>query len=131
MDVTPQATYYDFCSFCGADLDDIDYDERRPTRFCCEEHKVKYHNERRKIDRMKKRAYKAIADLHEIFVSTNGTELEVQSLNALLSLKSDLSGFLQGIRWYCTECGQTTFERPISPHTCSFCQHKDTYRVKL
>lgn len=130
MDVTPHPVYYDFCSYCDKDLDDVDYDERRPSRFCCEEHKVKFHNEKRKIQRLKRRGYAAIRDLHQIFVDTGASELESMALKSLISLKRDLSAFLQGIFWYCTECGQTTYEEPISPHKCSFCQHTDTYRVK-
>lgn len=130
MDITPKPTTYDFCSLCDKDLYDVPYDEKRPTRFCCDEHRITFHNERRKIGRASKRASDAITELHNIFVSSGGTEIPNKSLKELLYLKRFLSNYLQGVRWYCTECGQTTYEEPVLGHKCGFCQCVDSYRVR-
>lgn len=122
--------YFDFCSYCDKDLMAVTDRERMPSRFCCEEHRVLFHNERRKIERLQKRLNKAVMEMATHYESQEGSELRVMAAKALMHAQKLIGDNRGDIRYECTECGQTRYFPPNTGDICPFCQNSGTFRVR-
>lgn len=52
------------CEYCGEKLSN---DGRVDTRFCSDEHRIKFHNDKRRVKNLYNKALKAITELQEIY----------------------------------------------------------------
>lgn len=125
-----ETQHYDFCSYCDKDLIHVTDRDRMPTRFCCEEHKIDFHNTRRKIERLADRLDKAIKDMGEHLKSQSGSELRALAAHSLMHAQKLIEENRGDVRYVCTECGQTRYFPPKTGEICPFCQHSNTFRLK-
>ena len=64
-----------YCQYCGNELDE---GERVDTRFCSDNHRIKFHNEVRRIRNLGKKAMDAIADLKAVAASNGHFKSDAQ-----------------------------------------------------
>lgn len=124
------STFYEFCSYCDLELDNVDNRQRRPSRFCCDDHATKYHNERRRLLRMKKRATSAIEALLDFISEHDGSELKGIALEGVSEVLQMARAAQEKVHWQCSKCGQIRYILPYENEACAFCQSKNTFKMK-
>lgn len=122
----------EFCDYCGNEIDGFQGFHSSLTRFCCEEHRINYHNQKRKIERKIMAIFNASRELIAMIDNPHMEGLQDHIYHQLLdsSLSLTVKGTFddngkpttQFARVRCVKCKFETSE-PTGSYRCPECQH--------
>lgn len=121
--------WFDYCLYCDEEIErKIQTDVQK---FCCEEHRIKYHNLQRKIDRKKTAILKAISDLHDMIEDTSCKGLHAGIARDLRYLS--LSVLDNGGRSVWATCNNCYNDYRVNNNLdgCPTCQDRGIFDAKI
>lgn len=109
---------YPKCLWCEKELINGWKPMRSGANFCCDEHRSKYHNAKKKVRRDERTAFMLVAYFQDM--SKKDGELGELAMHALNLMAKNAASENQVIK--CKACGQSRFTLPSAGDKCSFCK---------
>jgi len=111
---------YPQCLWCEKELKDGWKPMRSGALFCCDDHRTKYHNAKKRIVRHAQNITLAIADIEKMLIKQGDLgDLALSTLRSV-QVSAKVSSVYQ---CYCKSCGQTRIFFPMVNEKCDFCKN--------